>query len=549
MNLDDFLGILRRRWILVVAATLVGGVLGAMVYLLTPTTYTATVTLYVYSQTGTTPDDAYQGSLASEMRVSSYTDLVSGDRVTEDVVSRLRLPDAPGELAGRINASSAADSALIDVAVTDRDAASAARTGNAVAESFIAVVNDLERPSAPGTAQQVLVRAVKPASVPVAPASPGLPLTLAVGALLGLCVGAITAVVLSSLDKSVRDVARLARTTKAPALGTIYHDPKLVKAPILETMGGRSGFAESFRTLRTNIEFVDVDSPSQIVLFTSSVEGEGKSTTVTGLAVALASAGKRVIVVDADLRRPSVAESLGLDGSVGLTSVLAGRIGLDDALQAWGPGTTRVLASGPLPPNPSELLDSRQARDVFRALRGKADYVLVDTPPVLPVTDAATAARRADAVVLVCRVGRTTVAQVEEAVRTLGSASARLAGTVATMVPAPAASAYLSNAPAASQGETDGPAADGTTDAPAPTPSPIPTPARAAPTPATPTPPARSAPPRSTPSASRLPSYDPEATVETPSAPASEPGATVTRSASVPLRRTHRRRDEETQGA
>ncbi|MDL5158964.1 polysaccharide biosynthesis tyrosine autokinase [Actinomycetospora termitidis] len=443
MTIDDFLRIVRDRWVAVVAGLLVGALAGLAFGLLSPSYYTATTTLYVYSPSGDSTDAAYQGSLVSQQRVSSYAELVTSEEVTDDVIAKLGLTETSPELAKQLSASSSSESVLIDLSATDGDSQRAALLANTVATSFIAVVNDLEKPSAPGAQQQVFVRQVRPARAPVEAGNPSVVVTTAVGGVLGLALGVVAAVLISALDKSVRSVGQLRRVSGVPTLGAVPMDPTALEGSVADSLASGSAYSEALRSLRTNLDFVDVDHDSSLLVVTSPFEGEGKTTTVVGLAVALASAGKRVIIVDADLRRPQLASRLGFDESVGLSSVLAGKVPLDHALQPWGPGLTQVLASGVVPPNPSELLASRQAVELFRALRERADVVLVDTPPVLPVTDAATVARHADATLLLCRIGRTRIAQVESALTSLRSVSANVVGTVATMVPTTGDSSYV----------------------------------------------------------------------------------------------------------
>lgn len=443
MTIDDFLRIVRERWLAVVAGLLIGALAGLLFGLFSPAYYTASTTLYVYSPSGDSTDAAYQGSLVSQQRVSSYAELVTSEDVTDDVIARLGLRETSPELAKQLSASSASDSVLIDLSATDGDPARAALLANTVATSFIAVVNDLEKPSTPGAQQQVFVRQVRPAKAPVESGNPSVLVTTAVGGVLGLALGVVAAVVLSALDKSVRSVGQLGRVSEVPTLGAIPVDAARSDGSVADSLTGGSAYSEALRSLRTNLDFVDVDHASSVIVLTSPLEGEGKTTTVAGLAVALASVGKRVIIVDADLRRPQLATRLGFDDAVGLSGVLAGKVGLDAALQPWGPGLTRVLASGVIPPNPSELLASRQASELFAALRERADVVLVDTPPVLPVTDAATVARHADATVLLCRIGSTRIAQVESALTSLRAVSANVVGTIATMVPSTGDSSYV----------------------------------------------------------------------------------------------------------
>jgi capsular exopolysaccharide synthesis family protein len=188
--------------------------------------------------------------------------------------------------------------------------------------------------------------------------------------------------------------------------------------------------------VRTNLQFVDVDHPIKLIVVTSSIAAEGKSTTATNLAVVFAETGSRVLLIEADLRRPRVSDYLGLERAVGLTNVLAGQVSIDEVLQRWGTDGLTVLPCGSIPPNPSELLGSQNMVDLLTGLRQRFDTIIIDTPPLLPVTDAAVASVLADGVVVVVRYGRTNRAQLAAAVRSLESVDARVLGCVLNMQPA-----------------------------------------------------------------------------------------------------------------
>jgi capsular exopolysaccharide synthesis family protein len=194
--------------------------------------------------------------------------------------------------------------------------------------------------------------------------------------------------------------------------------------------------------LRTNLQFLNVEGGPRTFVITSPLEGEGKTTTTANLAIALAQSNARVLVVDADLRRPRLAEVLGLEGAVGLTDVLIGRAKLEDALQPWGSSNFLVLPAGTVPPNPSELLGSRAMADLIEALEPRFDVVLLDAPPLLPVTDGAILAHRSRGALLVVAAGRSRRGEVEAAVSTLSNVGARLAGVILTMLPTRGADAY-----------------------------------------------------------------------------------------------------------
>ena len=198
----------------------------------------------------------------------------------------------------------------------------------------------------------------------------------------------------------------------------------------------RSPVSEAYRTLRTNLEFFSLDEPVRTLVVTSPGAKDGKSTVLANLAVALAQGGKRVILVDCDLRRPTQHTMFGLDNATGLTTMM-----LDEAAQSKPPlretpvDGLRVLTAGPLPPNPAELLGSRRMKETLAALLKKADVLLFDAPPVLAVTDALVLAVRTDGVLLVVKAGGTTREHVEQAKERLERVNARIVGAVLNNAP------------------------------------------------------------------------------------------------------------------
>jgi non-specific protein-tyrosine kinase len=338
------------------------------------------------------------------------------------------------QLAGRISASAPPDTVLIDISVRDGLPTQAMAIANAVAAQFAQVVGSLESPGR-GLPSPVSVTVVRPAELPVAPVLPRSRLNLMLGLVLGLALGIGLALLREVLDTSVKTSEDLCALTGSAALGEIDFDAEVPNQPLVSAHDQRSKRIEAFRVLRTNLRYVDVDNPPRVVVFTSSVVAEGKSTTVCNLGITLAAAGVRVVLLEGDLRRPSIAEYMGLEGSVGLTDVLVGRSKLDQVLQPWGEVPLSVLPSGQIPPNPSELLGSAQMAALLAELRERADIVLVDAPPLLPVTDAAVLACACDGAVLVVRYGRTTREQVNRSLAALRNVDARLLGTVLSMVP------------------------------------------------------------------------------------------------------------------
>jgi polysaccharide biosynthesis transport protein len=442
VTLQDFFRSIREQWLVVFAAVIIGLLGAATLFVLRPPEYTARLTMYVSAQGADTTSAAYQGAQLSQDRVASYTALVTSNRICQDVVRQLGLNETPTELARQITASSALNSVLIDVNVTDTSAERSAQLANTVGQAFSRLVSELERPIEVGGSPVVAVRVVESAPIPDRPSSTSLLMTLVAGAFASFAAGLVAALVRGSLDSSVKSLEQLRELSGAPNLGSIAFDPSAAKRPLTVHEEPQSPRSEAFRQLRTNLQFIDIDNPRKVIVVTSAMPSEGKTTTLLNLALALAAAGSRTLVIDADLRRPRVADILEIERTVGLTSVLSGRVALHQATQAWGGGGLDVLASGPLPPNPSELLASAQMRRMIEHLREQYDMILIDSPPLLPVTDAAAMASSTDGAILVCRYKSTSKNELSTAETALSSVNAPLLGTVFSMVPNSGVSAY-----------------------------------------------------------------------------------------------------------
>jgi succinoglycan biosynthesis transport protein ExoP len=443
VDLRDYLRILRLRWRLITLCTVLAVAAAVGATLATTPVYMASAQLFV--STATTAEGSIsglqQGGQFAQQRVKSYADIVDSPPVTEPVSDQLGLMLDAQALANKIEASAPLDTVLINVDVTDESPELARDIANAVAQRFTVVASELETPEG-AQASPVKVSVVRAADLPEAPVSPRAKLNIALGLLVGLAVGVGAAVLRETLDTSIKGVEAVQETLGLPTLGVITYDADTVKRPLIVQVDPQSTRAEAFRQLRTNLQFVDIDHQPKSIVVTSSVPQEGKSTTTCNLAIALTQAGVRVILVEADLRRPRLAEYLGMEGAVGLTDALIGRAPLEDLLQPWGDGTMRVLPSGPTPPNPSELLGSQQMGDLLRELEEQADLVLLDAPPLLPVTDAAVLATQVSGSILVVRSGHTTRDQAARSVEILRGVDAHLYGVVLNMAPTKGPEAY-----------------------------------------------------------------------------------------------------------
>jgi succinoglycan biosynthesis transport protein ExoP len=276
---------------------------------------------------------------------------------------------------------------------------------------------------------------VTSASAPTSPVRPTPARNGIIAAVAGLLLGVGIAFLLDYLDDSVKNKEDLSEATGGlPVIGLIPVVSEWraqEEAQVVSVAAPKSPAAEAYRTLRTAIQFIGLEHPTTILQVTSAGPQEGKSTTLANLAIALARAGQEVVVVCCDLRRPRIHEFFELDNSVGFTSVLLGKVSLTGAVQKV-PSQARVslLASGPLPPNPSELLSSRRTVEVLGLLRAEYDIVLIDSPPVLPVTDALVLSGLVDATLVVSVANGTTRKEAARTVELLRQVDAPLIGSV-----------------------------------------------------------------------------------------------------------------------
>lgn len=443
MELREVLAALRAAWWLPLIGLIIGGAVALAVSLSQTPLYTSSTQLFVSTTDSSSTQAAFQGSQFSQQRVTSYAQLITGEELAGRVIKRLGLGMTPGQLDGEITATAVTDTVLINVSVTDPSPKQAQAIADAVGTEFIAFSNQLEKPDISG-ASPVKVTVTNRPDLPTVPSSPKKSRNVVLGVLLGLLVGAGLAIARRRLDRTVKDVEDVASLTGAPVIGTVLRDSALEKQHVI-VRSGTNRTAEDYRQLRTNLQFLNVDEPPKVIMISSAVPAEGKTTVVVNLALALADAGRRVTIVEADLRRPKVTRYLGMVGGVGLTNILAGTADLDEVIQPYGAsGDLKVIAAGPTPPNPGELLSSSHMFSLIDKLRGENDFILVDAPPLLPVADSTGLAVVMDGVLLSVRYGSTTKDQLRQAATTLERVGAKTLGVILNIVPprAELASAY-----------------------------------------------------------------------------------------------------------
>lgn len=408
--------------------------LAALFTLVTPNRYVATSQLFVSVRDGSSTSDLVSGNTYAQTQVQSYLDVVTSPLVLQPVIDDLKLSQTADNLKNEVTVTVPAQTVLMNVSVEDTNPRRSALIANSINHEFIDQVGKLETRNSTGVSP-VKVTILKAAVVPTSPFSPVPVKNIGIGLILGLVLGIAAAVLRDFLDNTINTEEDITRVTALPIIGAVPFDKKAPKAPLISQSGGHTVRAEAFRSVRANLEFVLAGTSRTSFVVTSSLPNEGKTTTTANLALTLSAVGARVCVIEGDLRKPRLLDYMGLDNGVGLTSILVGQAGLDDVLQQFGSTNLWVLGSGPIPPNPSELLGSDPMKQLIAQVESDFDYILIDAPPMLPVTDAAVISRVVGSTIIVTGISRVSRAELGRSIKMLENVDVTPVGVIANMLP------------------------------------------------------------------------------------------------------------------
>ena len=421
MEAQFYWNALRRSWwLILLGPILAAGTAFFYSQSLTPI-YSTSSTLLV-NQTQVPGAIQYNDILTSERLTNTYAALLREQRgYLASVIDQLDLPLTAGQLASQIDVSTVSNTQLLRITVTDPSPVLAASIANTLGTAFIA-----ENATAISDSDSMTVAVTAP--VPSTPASPNVRQNTILAAMLGLMIVGAVAVLIEYLDDTLKAEDETDQRFGLPTLGFVrrMQSAKEGESP-LRTRGGIEAYAQ----LRTNVHFAGLGKSLKKLVVTGSMPGEGKTTTAAGLAIALSQAGQRVILVDTDLRRPSLHKIFQVSNSYGITGLLLSRSeDPKNALMATPYENLLLLPSGPVPANPADLLMSPNWQNLTDKLSEIAHYVIFDTPPVLSVSDASILAGRADGTILVAETGRTRRNAVREALMNLEHTNAHVVGIV-----------------------------------------------------------------------------------------------------------------------
>ncbi|MFT8636976.1 MAG: polysaccharide biosynthesis tyrosine autokinase [Pseudoclavibacter sp.] len=459
MTLQDYWRIVRRRWILILSCLVLGVIVAALVSILMPRQYSATASGFIsvpaQTQAGASVSNAYNSDAFAKSRAQSYVELAQSTNLARKVASQLDLNETPADLLTQIKVAAPTNTVTLQVTATDRTPATAAQLANTWISVLKTEIHSVETAWASGAGADstpvTTLEIYETATAPDAPTVPNTRLNLVLGVLLGLIVGFGLAVALTMLDRRIHSLSTITDNFDLPVIGTLpqtrwftTHKTRLIAGAATEgkEQDRTVHFGEALREIRTSIQYIDVDKPVRKLVVTSSMPGDGKSTLSDNLAVTLAAAGVTTVLIDGDLRKPTLARTFQLPGQVGLSDVLAGRAELNQVLRRWSQDEHLfLLPAGHLPPNPSEMLGSEAMTRLIDELSQFAT-VIIDAPPVLPVADAMVLSTAVDGVVVAASAGKTTIDQLQETLDRLHKVNANVYGLVLNRVPTKGADAY-----------------------------------------------------------------------------------------------------------
>lgn len=433
MTLTQLARIVLKQWFVVVIAMLCLGGLGFGLSKAVTPQYEATTNLFFSLRFGSSAGDLAQGSTYTQNQMQSFGLLATSDTVLQPVIDKLGLSTTPHDLSKVVTVETPRNTVVMKVTVTNPNGAQAARIANAIGTEIAAQVESLGPKTANG-ATLVTVTTIEKATPPRFASMPNTRRNTALGLVAGFVLGALIVLAVHAFDTKVRNSTILSEITQVPFLGAIRRGRESGGHELVVLQDPISQDAEDFRKLRASLQYVGIGRHPLVLMVTSSMPAEGKSTVACNLAAALAEGGRRTLLLDVDLRKPRVAEFTRTESSVGLTDLLIGEAELDEVVQPVGDTRLEVVPAGHIPPNPGELLASEAMLHFLAQVKDRYDYIIIDTPPVLAVADPVGLASLVDGAILVAHAQRVTKSQVSRALEALSAAGTTPLGTVLNAV-------------------------------------------------------------------------------------------------------------------
>lgn len=384
----------KRKWLITIITVIFAIVSFYMSSFVIPNLYESDVTIFIGKESGVLAEFNFLDLQIGEQLIEDYKELIKTKTVRHEVVELVDRNMDPKVLLDQVSIRTVQDSRFMVISVLDRNPDKASRIANAIAEVLI-----LKAEAVIGAKNIQIVDAAIPINEPV---SPNVVRFTLVFTMIGLLVGFLISIIMVLMDTKVNNQDDIEYYLKVTFLGQTLKvkSGKSDEELVLRT-NKNSYDSELYKLIRTNLDFMTMENEKKTIMFTSSQASEGKTTTIANLAVAFSQIGKKVLIIDSDLRKPRLHKIYNLTNSRGLTNIIVNRQSFDEVVKRNVIKNLDILTSGPVPPNPNELLMSKKVDALFNHVKGIYDLILIDSPPVLPVADSLTLARDVDGVVLV----------------------------------------------------------------------------------------------------------------------------------------------------
>lgn len=430
ISIQELFFILRKRVVLILVMLMISiTIAGVLSYYVIKPEYQTFTTLMIGKPKDYQGDRGieYNDLILNQRLVSTYGQIVKMRVVADKVINNLGLGISYGEFGNKVSVNLVKDTEIIKLQVTDYNPTLATNIANETAKVFMESVKDIMLVEN--------VQVIDEAQIPKSPIKPKPMLNIAIAGVLGIMGGVFLAFLLEFLDNTIKTSEDIEKHLGLSVLGTIPIFEK-EKDKMITVYEPKSPIAESFRTLRTNIQFANIDKEIKVILVTSAAPGEGKSTVMSNLGNIMTQSDKKTLLMDCDFRKPTLHRRLNLSNIEGLTNVLMADKPLSEVVQVSEEiENLSILTSGPVPPNPAELLGSERMKKFLEVIRNEYDMIIIDTPPVGLVTDAAVLSTRVDGVLLTVAAEQTDIESIKRGKKSLKRVNANILGVVLNKVP------------------------------------------------------------------------------------------------------------------
>jgi len=428
-DLRELFKTIKKYLVLIIILGFMGMVInGAFVYFFEIPTYQTSTQMVVSRASNETIVTGSEITAMNHM-MNTFNDILLSPAILNQVIEELNISATAGGLRSQMTARSASNSHLITLTVQNECPILAHDIANQTAKIFSDRAPTIMNVDS-------IVTILAEAHIPRNPINTNLTMNIGIGFIVGVGIGVFLACLLEFLDKRVKTEQEVKKLIDLPLLGMIEFEKRKdtkrgSRRNLITIIDPKSPISEQYRTIRTNIQFSMIDTELKTVAFTSAAPGEGKSTTIANLAITLAYQGEKVLLIDADLRRPTLHQLMGMRNQYGLTNLIAKKAAKKSAILPFPKiSNLHVMPSGPIPPNPSELLGSKRMKNLISELSQEYDWILFDMPPVLAVTDAQILGNYCDAVILILKSHQTEKKELVKAKELLDKANTNLMGTI-----------------------------------------------------------------------------------------------------------------------